>query len=52
MTLHTFNQYLKFAVFDFVILQVNLEGQQERENKLVVLVQASDCVSEHLKGQI
>lgn len=52
MTVYTFNQYLKLAVFDFVILQVNLKGQQEREDKLVVFIKASDCVFEHLKSQI
>lgn len=36
----------------FVTLQVNLEGQQQCEDELVVFIKASYCVSEHLKGQV
>lgn len=39
-------------MLNFVILQVNLEGQQECEDELVVFIQASHCVSKHLVSQI
>lgn len=36
----------------FVILQVNLEGQQQCEDELVVLIKTSHSVSEHFIGEI
>lgn len=48
----TFDENLKLVVLDFVTLQVNLEGQQECEDELVVFVQAPHSVSKYLKGQI
>lgn len=48
----TFNKNLKFVVLYSVILYVNLEGQQKGKDELVVFIQASDGVSEHLKSQI
>lgn len=48
----TFNKNLKFVMLDFFLLQVNLEGQQECENELVVFIQASCCVSKNLISEI
>lgn len=48
----TFNEDLKFVVLYYFLLQVNLEGQQECEDELVVFIQASHCVSEHLVSQM
>lgn len=47
----TFNKYLKFLMHYFVTFHVDLESQQECEDELVVFIEASHCVSEHLVGQ-
>lgn len=48
----TFDKNLKFILLNFVTLQVNLEGQQECEDKLVVFIEAPHCVSKYLESQV
>lgn len=47
----TFDEGLKVAVGDVPGLQVDLQGQQEGEEELVILIQASSCISKRLVGQ-
>lgn len=46
----TFNKNLKFVMLYFHILYVNLQGKQKCKDKLVVFIEASHSVSEHLIG--
>lgn len=44
----TLDECLELIVFDLAKLHVNLEGQQEGEEELVILIQTTGCVLEHL----
>ena len=39
-------------MFDFIMLHVNLQRQQQGEQELVLLKQASRCILENLKGHM
>lgn len=47
---HTFNECVEFLVFDVVALHVDLQRQQQCEEKLVLFVQTTCSVLIHLKG--
>ena len=49
--MHTFDEGLKLIVLDAPFLQADLEWQEQREQKLVALVQSPAGILEHLKGQ-
>ena len=49
--MHTFDEGLKLIVLDAPLLQADLEWQEQREQKLVALVQSPAGILEHLKGQ-
>lgn len=39
-------------MFDFIVLHINLQRQQQGEEELVFLKQAPGCIFENLKGHI
>lgn len=48
----TFDESEELFMFDFIVLHVNLQRQQQGEQELMLLKQAPRCILKNLKGHI
>lgn len=48
----TLDESEELFVFDFIVLHVNFQRQQQGEEELVLLKQAPRCILENLKGHV